>query len=81
MSALGGVVQLKNIAIEERPMWRLHWSAFSIKETRSSSLPDLLTGNEKSGVNRIDHPDWVNLSVELNLRAKPKYNIFPFSTY
>ncbi len=29
MSALGGVVQLKSIAIEERPIGRLHWSAYS----------------------------------------------------
>ena len=29
MSALDGIVQLKSIAIEERPMGRLHWSAFS----------------------------------------------------
>ena len=26
-------------------------------------------------MNRIVHPDWVKLSVELNLRAKPKYEI------
>ena len=26
-------------------------------------------------MNRISHPDWVKLSVELNLRAKPKYEI------
>ena len=50
------------------------------KETGFGSLPDLLTGNERSGVNRISHPDWVKLTVELNLRAKPKYEIFLFST-
>ena len=31
---------------------------------------------ERPGLNRIVHPDWVKLSVELNLRAKPKYEIF-----
>ena len=66
MSALGDVVQLKSIAIEERPMGRLHWSAPPAKETGFGSLPDLLTGNERSGLNRISHPDWLKLSVELN---------------
>ena len=32
MSALGGVVQLKSIAIEERPVGRLHWSPSPAKE-------------------------------------------------
>ena len=36
------------------------------KETGFGSLPDFLTGNERSGLNRIGHPDWVKLSVELN---------------
>ena len=66
MSALGGVVQLKSIAIEERPMGRLHWSASPAKESVFGSLQDFLAGNERSGLNRISHPDWVKLSVELN---------------
>ena len=35
----------------------------------------------RSELNRISHPDWVKLSVEINLRAKPKYEIFLFSTH
>ena len=47
------------------------------KETGFGSLPDLLTGNERSGVNRIGHPDRVKLSVELN--CAPNQNTdFPF---
>ena len=38
MSALGGIIQLKNIAIEERPMGRLHWSATPAKETGYASV-------------------------------------------
>ena len=49
MSALGGVVHLKSIAIEERPMGRLHWSASPAKETGFGSLQDLAGGNEGPG--------------------------------
>ena len=49
MSALGGVVQLKSIASEERLMGRLHWSASPAKETVFSSLQDLVGGNEGPG--------------------------------
>ena len=59
MSALGGIVQLKSIAIEERPVWRLHWSTFSSQRGCVWQLT-------RSGVNRISHPNWVKLSVELN---------------
>ena len=66
VSALGGVDQLKTIAIEERPVWHLHWSAFSSQ--RDWVWPHTRFGSRKwrSGVNRISHPDWVKLSVELN---------------
>ena len=49
MSALGGVVQLKSIAIEERPVGRLHWSASPAKESVFGSLQDLVAGNEGPG--------------------------------
>ena len=49
MSALGGVVQLKSIAIEERPMGRLHWSASPAKESVFGSLPDFVAGNVSPG--------------------------------
>ena len=39
MSALGGVVQLKSIAMEERPMGRLHWSASPAKEGGLAAYP------------------------------------------
>ena len=47
-------------------MWCLHWSAFSSQRDVFGSLTDLLPGKRRSGVNRIGHPDWVKLSVELN---------------
>ena len=49
MSALGGVVQLKSIAIEGRPLGRLHWSASPAKENVFGSSPDLVAGNEGPG--------------------------------
>ena len=69
MSALGGVVQLKRvaIAIEERSpapkkcVWQL--IQFAARKRRS-------------GLNRRVNPDWNKLSVELNLRAQLKYEIF-----
>ena len=47
-------------------MWRLHWSAFSSQKEWVWQLTQFLAGNERSGLNRIGHPDWVKLSVELN---------------
>ena len=81
MSALGGVDQLKSIAIEERPVGRLHWSAFFSQREWVWQLTRFVDRERRSGLNRISHPDWVKLSVELNLCAKPKYENFPFSTY
>ena len=49
MSALSGVVHIKSIAIEERPMGRLYWSASPAKETVFGSLSNLLAGNEGPG--------------------------------
>ena len=49
MSALGGIVQLKSMAIEEWPMGRLHWSASPAKEDVFGSSPDLVAGNEGPG--------------------------------
>ena len=66
MSVLGGVVQLKSIAIEERPIWRLHWSAFSSQRGCVWQLTRFGGRKWRSGLNRISHPDWVKLSVELN---------------
>ena len=80
MFPLGGVVQLKSIAIEERPVWRLHWSAVSSQRECIWQFTRFGGRKWRSGVNRISHSDWVKLSVELNLRAKPKYEIFLFST-
>ena len=70
----------QSIAIEERPVGRLHWSAYSSQRGCVWQLTRFGGRKWRSGVNRISHPDWVTLSVELNLRAKPKYEIFLFST-
>ena len=64
MSALSGVVQLKSIAIEERSVGRLHWSAYSSQKKCVWQLNQSVAGKRRSGVNRISHPDWVKLSVE-----------------
>ena len=78
MSALGGIIQLKSIAIEERPMWRLHWSAFSSQRECVWQLTRFSGRKWKSGLNRIGHPDWVKLSVELN--CAPNQNTKFFSS-
>ena len=56
-------------------MWRLHWTAFSSQKEWVCQLTRFASRKWRSGLNRISHPDWVKLSVELNLRAKPKYEI------
>ena len=56
----------KSIAIEERPVWRLHWSAFSSQKECVWQLNQSVSRKWRSGLNRIGHPDWVKLSVELN---------------
>ena len=44
------------------------------KETVFGSLSNFCCPNKGGpGWNRISHPDWVKLCVELNWRAKPKY--------
>ena len=67
----------KEKVIEERPVWRLHWTAFSSQRVWVWQLTQFpVARKERPGLNNIVHPDWVKLSVELNLRAKPKYKIF-----
>ena len=77
MSALGGIVQLKNIAIEERLVWRLHWSAFSSQKDCIWQLTRFGGRKWRSGLNRISHPDWVKLSVELNCVPNQNTKFFP----
>ena len=65
----------KNV-IEERLVWRLHWTAFSSQRECVWQLTEFpVARKERPGLNRIVHPDLVKLSVELNLRVKPKYEI------
>ena len=47
----------------------------SAKETVFGSLSNFCCPWRRSGMNRIGHPDWVKLCVELKC-AKPKYEIF-----
>ena len=54
---------------------RLHWAAFSSQKECVWQLNQSVSQKWRSGLNRRSHPDWVKLSVELNLRAKPKYEI------
>ena len=56
----------QSIAIEERPVWRLHWSTFSSQREWVWQLTRFSGRKWKSGLNRISHPDWLKLSVELN---------------
>ena len=76
MSALGGIVQLKSIAIEERPVWRLHWSAFSSQKECVWQLTRFASRKWRPGLNRISHPDWVKLSVELNCAPNQNTKFF-----
>ena len=78
MSPLGGIVQLKSIAIEEQPVGRLHWSAFSSQRDWVWQLTRFADRKRRSGVNRISHPDWMKLSVELN--CAPNQNTKFFSS-
>ena len=66
----------KENVIEERPVWRLYWTAFSSQREWVWQLTQFpVARKERPGMKRIVHPDWVKLSVELNLRAKLKYEI------
>ena len=42
----------------------------SAKETMFCSLPNFCCSGKRSGLNRIGHPDWVKLCVELNYAPK-----------
>ena len=54
----------------------MHWTAFSSQKEWVWQLTQFpVARKERPGLNRISHPDWVKLSAELNLRAKPKYEI------
>ena len=46
----------------------------SAKETVFGSLPNFCCPEKRSGMNRIGHPDWVKLCVELN--CAPNQNAF-----
>ena len=64
------------LLLEKNPVKRLHWEAFSSQRGCVWQLNQFLVARkERPGLNRIVHPDWVKLSVELNLHAKPKYEI------
>ena len=76
MSALRGIVQLKSIAIEERRVWRLHWPAFSSQRECVWQLTRFGGRKWRSGLNRISHPDWVKLSVELNCAPNQNTKFF-----
>ena len=45
---------------------RLHWAALSSQREWVWQLTQFAARKRRSGVNRIGHPDWVKLSVELN---------------
>ena len=75
MSALGGIIQLKSIAIGERPVWRLHWSASPARDC-VWQLTRFGCRKWRSGLNRISHPDWVKLSVELNCAPNQNTKFF-----
>ena len=57
-------------AIEEQPVRRLHWmELFSQKKKKNGCLtvfPNYCCPERWFGFNRISHPDWVKLCVELN---------------
>ena len=67
----------QSIAIEERPMGRLHWSAYSSQRECVWQLTRFGGRKWRSGVNRISHPDWLKLSVELNCAPNQNTKFFP----
>ena len=80
MSALGCIVQLKRIAIEERPVGRLHWSAFSSQRECVWQLTQFCWPEMKVW-DKYDKSSWLGeIKCQIKLRTKPKYEIFPFST-
>ena len=58
-------------------MGRLHWPALSPEENVFGSLPNFCCPERRSGWNRIGHPDWVKLCVELN--CAPNQNTFCYT--
>ena len=68
----------QSIAIEERPMGRLQWSAFSSQRGCVWQFTRFGGRKWRSGMNRISHPDWLKLSVELN--CAPNQNTKFFSS-
>ena len=68
----------QSIATGERPMGRLHWSAFSSQRDCVWQLIRFASPKWRSELNRIGHPDWVKLSVELN--CVPNQNTKYFSS-
>ena len=57
-------------------MWRLHWSAFSSQRDCVWQLTRFGGRKWRSGLNRISHPDWVKLSVELNCAPNQNTKFF-----
>ena len=58
-------------------MWRLHCTAFSSQREWVWQLTQFAGRKWRSGLNRISHPDWMKLSVELNFAPNKNTN-FPF---
>ena len=54
------------LLLKKRPVWCLHWPAFSSQKDFVCQLTQFAARERRSGMNRIVHPDWVKLSVELN---------------
>ena len=54
----------------------LHWSAFSSQRECVWQLTRFGGRKWRSGVNRISHPDWVKLSVELNCAPNQNTKVF-----
>ena len=55
----------------------LHWAAFSSQRGCVWQLTQFGGWKWRSGLNRISHPDWVKLSVELNCAPNQNTKFFP----
>ena len=64
------------LLLEEPPMRRLHWAAFSSQRECVWQLTRFASRKLRFRLNRISHPDWVKLSVELNCAPNQNTKFF-----
>ena len=61
-----GLREIDAADIEEQPVRRLHWTELFCQREFLTDFPNYCCPERWFGMNRISHPDWVKLWVELN---------------